>query len=92
MQVKIKDLNAKIAWHPKSFKKHSIANPIKLENLKKIILLIDATYWCRNFGVALFKDAILAKFICWNFIKGKELFKLSSSDFKCKLKEWRKKA
>ena len=62
-----------------------IAKPQKIENLKKIILLIDATYWGKDFGAALFKDAILGKFIWWHFIKGKELFKLSKDEFKTEL-------
>ena len=49
-----------------------IAKPQKIENLKKIILLIDATYWGKDFGVIVFKDAISGKFIWWHFINRKE--------------------
>ena len=49
-----------------------IAKPVKLENIKEVILLIDATYWGTSFGVVVFKDAISKKFIWWHFIKCKE--------------------
>ena len=42
----------------KDIKKLETAEPKKL-NLKEIILLIDAAYWGLNFGVVVFKDAIL---------------------------------
>ena len=34
--------------------------------------MIDATYWGKDFGVVVFKDAISGKFIWWHFINGKE--------------------
>lgn len=34
--------------------------------------MIDTTYWGRNFGVVVFKDAISKKFIWWYFITRKE--------------------
>ena len=49
-----------------------IAKPQKVENLKEIILLIDTTYWGKDFGVVVFKDAISGKFIWWHFINAKE--------------------
>ena len=52
-----------------AFKLIKIAKPVKLENIKEVILLVDAL----NFGVVVFKDAISKKFIWWHFIERKEI-------------------
>ena len=45
--------------------------------------MIDATYWGRNFGVVVFKDAISGKFIWWHFINRKERLEDYELGFKC---------
>ncbi|MCR4941168.1 MAG: hypothetical protein K5978_00035, partial [Campylobacter sp.] len=51
----------------RSLKHIQITKPLKLKNIKEIILLIDTT----SFGVVVFKDAISKKFIWWHFINRK---------------------
>ncbi len=48
--------------------------------------MIDTTYWGKDFGVVVFKDAISGKFIWWHFINHKERLEDYKLGFKC----WRK--
>lgn len=59
------------------FEKLPIPTPPK-QDLKEVIVMLDATYWGENFGVIIFLDALSGRFIWWKFIYGDE----KPSDFK----------
>jgi hypothetical protein len=42
---------------------------IKTVNARRIVLLIDTSYWGRRFGVMLFKDALSGENLFWNYVK-----------------------
>lgn len=67
-----KDNKTSISTIQRTLKSIDIAKPVKLENIKEIVLLVDTTYWGTGFGVVVFKDTISKKFIWWQFIERKE--------------------
>jgi hypothetical protein len=42
---------------------------VKGPDARKIVLLIDTSYWGRRFGVMLFKDALTGQNLYWNFVR-----------------------
>ncbi len=41
-------------------------------NLSEIVIVADATYWGKNFGVLVFLEAKTHKILWWKFIYGRE--------------------
>ena len=76
------DVKKSLSTIQRALKSIKIAEPVKLDHIKEVILLIDATYWGRNFGVVVFKDALSKKFIWWRFINCKELLDDYKQGFK----------
>ena len=77
-----KNNKTSISTIQRALKSIDIAKPTKPENIKEVILLVDATYWGTGFGVVVFKDAISKKFIWWHFVERTELL----DDYKLGLK------
>jgi len=42
---------------------------VKQPDTRKIVLLIDTSYWGRRFGVMLFKDALSGQNLYWNYVR-----------------------
>ena len=82
LSILANDAKISISTIQRALKSIKIAEPVKLNHIKEVILLIDATYWGRNFGVVLFKDALSKKFIWWRFINRKELLADYKQGFK----------
>ena len=40
--------------------------------IRPVVVLMDATYWGRNFGVVIFMDATTHKVLHYRFLRGKE--------------------
>ena len=82
LSILANDAKISISTIQRALKSIKIAESVKLNHIKEVILLIDATYWGRNFGVVLFKDALSKKFIWWRFINRKELLADYKQGFK----------
>lgn len=59
--------NCSIKTIQRSIDKHSVSIPKPLP--RTVIILMDTTYWGRNFGVMLFKDAITKENLLKYYVK-----------------------
>lgn len=53
-------------------KNSTIAEPFSDKNGRKVIVMMDTTYWGRNFGVVILKDNISGEVLWYKFIDRKE--------------------
>lgn len=64
-------LSEKYGCSPRTIKRRleAYTPPVSTEGPRRVIVLMDTTYWKRGDGVMLFKDAITGRDLLWYFVK-----------------------